>query len=159
MESCGRSALTAKQPRAVNSTLMTTAVSSPAGAVRNRTASVAGSLVLAAVSGIGVAFAVTVTIMCGLHKWNFDARGYPIVNDFVSFWSAGRLALQGHPLWAYDPHLRHAADVATVGHPFADVRGWWYPPLFLFIAAALALLPYAVAFNVMNTVTLLICGL
>ncbi|HLY07422.1 MAG TPA: glycosyltransferase family 87 protein [Rhizomicrobium sp.] len=137
---------------------MTTAQTAPSVAKRKRTASPAGPLVLAAISVFGVAFAILVTVMCGLHAWNFDARGYPIVNDFVSYWSAGRLALQGHALWAYDPHLRHAADVATVGHPFADVRGWWYPPLFLFIAAALALLPYAAAFNLMNTVTLLLCG-
>lgn len=113
-------------------------------------------MALAALSGLGIAFAITVTIMCGLHVWNFDSRGYPDVNDFVSFWSAGRLALEGHPLAAYDPHLRHAAEVATVGHSFRDVRGWWYPPLFLFVAAGLAALPYAAAFNVMNNVTLLL---
>lgn len=116
----------------------------------------AGSLALALASVVGLAFAILVTVMCGLHLWNFDSRGYPIVNDFVSFWSAGRLALDGHALAAYDPHLRHAAEVAAVGHPFPDVRGWWYPPLFLFVAAPLAALPYAAAFNVMNDVTLLL---
>lgn len=111
---------------------------------------------LAAASGLGIAFVVTLTVMCGLHKLNFDSHGYPIVNDFVSFWSAGRLVLQGHALAAYDPHLRHAAEIATVGHPFKDELGWWYPPLFLFVAGALAYLPYAAAFNTLNCVTLLL---
>jgi hypothetical protein len=113
-----------------------------------------GPLTLAALSAIGIAFAVALSLMCGLHIWNFDPTGHPIVTDFVSFWSAGKLALQGHALAAYDPHLRHAAEIATVGHAFPDAWGWWYPPLFLFIVAALAGLPYAAAFNVMNNVTL-----
>lgn len=118
-----------------------------------------GTCALAALSGIGLAFVIAVTVMCGLHIWNYDPQGRPIVNDFVSFWSAGQLVLHGHPLAAYDQHLRHAAEVATVGHPFDDVRGWWYPPLFLFVAAALAIFPYSVAFNIMNDVTLLLHAL
>jgi hypothetical protein len=128
----------------------------PGTAPTKSRASRAGALVLAAASGLGIAFVVTLTVMCGLHQLNFDSRGYPLVNDFVSFWSAGRLVLQGHPLAAYDPHLRHAAEIATVGHPFKDEIGWWYPPLFLFVAAALAYLPYAAAFNALNGVTLLL---
>jgi len=112
--------------------------------------------VLVAASALGIAFVITVTVMCGWYHWLVDAHGHPLVNDFVSFWSAGKLALQGHPLAAYDPHLRHAAEIATVGHPFRDLLGWWYPPLFLFVAAALACLPYAAAFNVLNDVTLLL---
>jgi hypothetical protein len=115
-----------------------------------------GTLALAALSGIGVAFAVALTLMCGSHGWLFDKAGHPVVTDFVSFWSAGKLALNGHALAAYQPQLRHAAEVATVGHAFPDVRGWWYPPLFLFVVAALASLPYAAAFNVMNNVTLVL---
>lgn len=131
---------------------MTTAQTAPS---RPATFS-AGTLLLAAASGLGIAYVVVVTVMCGLHHWNYDSQGHPLVNDFVPFWSAGKLALQGHARAAYDPHLRHAAEVATVGHPFRDLLGWWYPPLFLFVAAALACLPYAAAFNVMNDVTLLL---
>lgn len=123
---------------------------------QSRAPSRAGIVVLAIVSAPGIAFVVLLTVMCGLHQLNFDARGHPLVDDFVSIWSAGRLVLQGHALAAYDPHLRHAAEIATVGHPFKDVIGWWYPPLFLFVAAALACLPYAAAFNALNDVTLLL---
>ncbi|HEY1613546.1 MAG TPA: glycosyltransferase family 87 protein [Rhizomicrobium sp.] len=112
------------------------------------------NLLFAIGAGTGLAFVVSLTILCGMELWNYDGHGHPIVNDFVSFWSAGQLALHGHPAAAYDPVLRHAAEIATVGHPFPDIIGWWYPPLFLFVASALAALPYALAFNVMNDVTL-----
>ncbi|MGH6890148.1 MAG: glycosyltransferase family 87 protein [Rhizomicrobium sp.] len=115
-----------------------------------------GPLALAALSGIGIAFAVALTLMVGSHAWLFDSAGHPVVTDFVSFWSAGKLVLNGHALAAYNPHLRHAAEIAAVGHAFPDAWGWWYPPLFLFVAAALASLPYAAAFNVMNNVTLVL---
>jgi hypothetical protein len=101
-------------------------------------------------------FAVVLTVMCAAHLWNVDSSDRPLVNDFVSFWSAGQLALHGNPLAAYDPHLRHAAEIATVGHNFPDLIGWWYPPLFLFVAVALACVPYALAFNLMNVLTLLL---
>lgn len=132
-----------------------TARSVPAPSQKSR-ASNAGTFLLAAISGLGIAYAFTLTIMCARHSLNFDTHGHPLVNDFVSYWSAGRLALHGNALAAYDPHLRHAAEIATVGHRFKDVLGWWYPPLFLFVATALACLPYAAAFNAMNDVTLLL---
>jgi hypothetical protein len=112
--------------------------------------------VLAAVSGVGIAFAVSMTVMCGLHVWAFDPHGRPLVTDFMSYWSTGRLVLQGHAAAAYDPHLRHAAEIVTVGRPFPDVLGWWYPPLFLFVAAGLACLPYAAALNVFTDATLIL---
>lgn len=115
-----------------------------------------GPLAISVVSAIGVSFVVLLTLMCGTHTWNFDPSGHPIVNDFVSFWAAGELAIGGHAAAAYDPNLRHAAEIAVVGHAFPDVRGWWYPPLFLFVVSALAFLPYATAFNVMNNVTLVL---
>lgn len=123
---------------------------------RHSALSRAGSLILAALCVIGVAWVCLLTILCGLHVLYFDAHDHPLVIDFMSYWSAGRLVLQGHALAAYDPHLRHAAEIATVGHPFNDVLGWWYPPLFLFVAAALACLPYAAALNVLNDATLLL---
>ncbi len=135
---------------------MAIAQPAPVSVERNGAVSAVGPLLLAAASGIGVAFVVSMTIMCGLHIWNYDAQGHPLVTDFMSYWTAGRLALQGHAFAAYDPHLRHAAEIATVGHPFKDVLGWWYPPLFLFVAAALACLPYAFSLNVLNDVTLLL---
>ena len=84
-------------------------------------------------------------ILCGaFYGGNFllDARGEPIANDFVNVWAAGRLALEGHAAAAYDWTLHKAAEVRAVGHDFANYYGWHYPPTFLFVAAALATLPY-----------------
>jgi hypothetical protein len=56
---------------------------------RKRLALRVGPILLAALSGTGLAFVVLVTVMCGLHIWNYDSHCHPIVNDFVSFWSPG----------------------------------------------------------------------
>jgi arabinofuranan 3-O-arabinosyltransferase len=74
-----------------------------------------------------------------------DTQGRPIANDFVNVWAAGRLVLDGHPAAAYDWPLHKAAEVRAVGHDFANYYGWHYPPTFLFVAAALAALPYLAA--------------
>jgi len=74
-----------------------------------------------------------------------DAQGKPIANDFVNVWAAGRLTLDGDPAAAYDWPLHKAAEMRAVGHAFANYYGWHYPPTFLFVAAALAALPYLVA--------------
>jgi len=71
-----------------------------------------------------------------------DAQGRPIANDFVDVYAAGRMALEGVAASAYDWPTHKAAEVQALGHPFADYYGWHYPPPFLFVAAALALLPY-----------------
>ena len=83
-----------------------------------------------------------------------DKQGRPIANDFVNVWAAGRLALDGDPAAAYDWPLHKAAEVRAVGHDFANYYGWHYPPTFLFVAAALATLPYLVAALVWLAATL-----
>jgi arabinofuranan 3-O-arabinosyltransferase len=78
------------------------------------------------------------------HLWT-DRQGRPIANDFVNVYAAGRLTLDGTPAAAYDWPLHKQAEVRAIGHDFADYYGWHYPPPFLFVAAALATLPYLVA--------------
>ncbi len=74
-----------------------------------------------------------------------DAQRRPIANDFVAVWAAGRMTLAGDPATAYDWPLHRTAEVRAVGHDFDGYYGWHYPPTFLFVAAALATLPYLVA--------------
>jgi arabinofuranan 3-O-arabinosyltransferase len=97
--------------------------------------------------------AALITAWLGGH-FLLDGDGRPIANDFVNVWAAGRLALDGDPAAAYDWTLHKAAEVAAVGHDFANYYGWHYPPPFLFVAAALATLPYVVAALVWLAVTL-----
>lgn len=72
-----------------------------------------------------------------------DGGGVPA--DFVAVWAAGKLVLGGHAAAVYDWPVHKAVEVAAVGHPFAGYFGWHYPPTFLFVAAALSLMPYAAA--------------
>jgi arabinofuranan 3-O-arabinosyltransferase len=71
-----------------------------------------------------------------------DAQGRPIANDFVDVYAAGRLALHGKAASAYDWPTHKAAEVRALGHDFSGYYGWPYPPVFLFVAAMLASLPY-----------------
>ena len=68
------------------------------------------------------------------------------VYDFITTWSAGRMAVLGHAAAAYDWPTLKLVDESVLGHPFDGYLGWLYPPTFLFAAAALALLPYTIAF-------------
>jgi hypothetical protein len=78
----------------------------------------------------------------------------PIANDFVNVWAAGRLVLDGHAAAAYDWTLHREVEVAAVGHEFEGYYSWHYPPTVLFVAAALASLPYLVAALIWLAVTL-----
>ena len=73
-----------------------------------------------------------------------DGGGVP--SDFVNVWAAGRLVLEGHPASAYDWPAHKLVEEIAVGHAFDGYFGWHYPPTFLFVAAGLALLAYALAY-------------
>jgi arabinofuranan 3-O-arabinosyltransferase len=102
-----------------------------------------------------VVLAVAVYLAASLIKgaWLVDGRGFAYPIDFVNVWAAGRLALNGHAAAAYDWTLHKQAEVAALGHGLADYGSWSYPPPFLFIAAALARLPYFAAFVVWMGIT------
>src|SRR5262245_52113855 len=86
--------------------------------------------------------------------WLIDPSGRPIANDFVNVFAAGKLALQGHAVAAYDWTLHKQAEDAAVGYAFDGYYNWPYPPTFLFPAAALAMLPYIPAALVWLALTL-----
>jgi arabinofuranan 3-O-arabinosyltransferase len=78
--------------------------------------------------------------------WIVAPDGSGVQSDFVNVWAAGRLALAGHAAAAYDWPTHKLIEESAVGHRFDGYFGWHYPPTFLFVAAALALLPYAAAY-------------
>ena len=104
--------------------------------------------------GIVFGYALSLVMLFLTHVWILDAQGRPQVEDFVAFWSAGKLALKGAALSAYNPQMQHAAEAAAIGHSFDGSLEWVYPPLFFFVAAALASLPYATAFILWCVATL-----
>lgn len=72
------------------------------------------------------------------------ANGQPVFGDFIAFWSGGRVALEQGAAHVHD----HAAVMAQHRNAMPGIHvlaPWNYPPTFLLIASALALLPYPVA--------------
>jgi hypothetical protein len=80
-----------------------------------------------------------------MHFWIFDADGRGIPTDFVNVWSAGKLALEGHPALAWDWDIQKQLQVVILGQSYVGNFAWHYPPPFLFVAAFLAQFPYGIA--------------
>ncbi len=91
-------------------------------------------------------FGVTFLVWLGLSLPDLvDPRGKPFGYDFMSYWSAARLALDGRPEAAFD-----GAAISAIQHqavPFLPNIWfpWHYPPIFLLVVAPLGLLPYPAA--------------
>jgi len=101
---------------------------------------------LAVAGGASFAYLAELVLLALSHRWLLDANGHPLATDFLSFWSAGRLALSGHAAQAYDWPAMHALQQQLMHHAAAGFLGWAYPPLFFTVAMLLALLPYGAAF-------------
>ena len=82
-----------------------------------------------------------------------DYQGRPLGTDFSNVYAAGTYVLDGRPQAPYDLPAQHAREQAIFGAQ-TPIYGWHYPPFFLFIAAALAWMPYTFALVVWQAVTL-----
>jgi alpha-1,2-mannosyltransferase len=82
-----------------------------------------------------------------------DLQGRPLGTDFSDVYAAGTYVLDGKPDAPFEPAAQYARERAIFGDatPF---YGWHYPPYFLFVAGALALMPYGMALLVWQAVTL-----
>ncbi len=75
-----------------------------------------------------------------------------LAGDFMAFWSAGRMTLEGDLSLIHTPRPIYEAQLAQA--PGLDVVYLWHhPPTFLLVAAALATLPYLPAAAVFLGVT------
>jgi hypothetical protein len=97
--------------------------------------------------------AIFVVIVATAHG-PLDITGKPIGTDFSQVWVAGRSVLAGDPQAPFDPKRHERAQHRVFG-PSAFFYGWHYPPYFLAIAAAAALMPYLLALLVWQGATLL----
>jgi len=79
-----------------------------------------------------------------LSAGGLDREGKPIGTDFVGFYAASRLALDGRPELAYDVGAHWAAQKALFG-PSLGYTAFFYPPPALLISLPLALAPYFVS--------------
>ena len=91
------------------------------------------------------AYAVALVWLVATSHGGVDYAGRPLGTDFSDVWTAGRLALAGHPASVYDPAAHYAAQQAAFHDPKIPFYGWHYPPMFLLAASLLALLPYLAA--------------
>jgi alpha-1,2-mannosyltransferase len=82
-----------------------------------------------------------------------DLQGRPLGTDFSNVYAAGTYVLEGNPVAPFDSLQQYARERAIFGAatPF---YGWHYPAYFLFVAAALAWMPYGLALFVWQAVTL-----
>lgn len=71
-----------------------------------------------------------------------DTFGKPLGTDFVCFWTASKLALEGHAASVYQPALHAAAQHALFPQLPPSYVAFFYPPTFLLLCLPLALLPY-----------------
>ena len=76
-----------------------------------------------------------------LSSGGLDRQGKPIGADFVGFYAASRLALDGRPALAYDVGAHWAAQKALFG-PELGYTAFFYPPPALLVCLPLALAPY-----------------
>jgi hypothetical protein len=97
---------------------------------------------------------IAAAIWVGLSDGLVDRNGEPIGTDFSNVWAAGKLVLGGEPAAPYDPVRQHAAEIEAFDGRAVPFFGWHYPPFFLFVAAGLALLPYAWALTTWMALTL-----
>jgi alpha-1,2-mannosyltransferase len=81
-------------------------------------------------------------ITVALSRNGLDIVGRPLGTDFVSFWTASRLALTGHPGSVYDPVTLNAAERSLFPSGRPDFYAFFYPPTFLLLCLPLAALPY-----------------
>jgi alpha-1,2-mannosyltransferase len=80
---------------------------------------------------------------------------HPTTTDFASFYAAGSLVDSGTPAAAYDQAAHHAAEERAT-EPGIGYQFFYYPPVFLMLCAALARLPYLMAFIVFEAATLVL---
>src|SRR5436853_2001775 len=101
-----------------------------------------------------VAYVATIVVLLATARGIVDTTGRPIGTDFANVYAAGKLALAGEPAQAYDWPAHHAMQKRISGRDDIPYYGWHYPPAFLLLAAALALLPYLGALLVYQAATL-----
>ena len=80
-----------------------------------------------------------------------DPTGKPVGYDFITFWSASALALQGDAAASYDPARILATSQLAVPANRAEFI-WSYPPVFHLFVLPLALFPYLASYGLWSVV-------
>jgi hypothetical protein len=101
-----------------------------------------------------VASLASLAWLFGFGHGTLDPMGRPLGTDYSEVWAAGKMALGGHSadVWSWPKHF--AVQQQIHHSTTVDLYGWHYPPPFMLIASALALLPYLPALFVWQAATL-----
>ena len=78
---------------------------------------------------------------------------HPTSRDFVSFWGAAQLALQGHPSAAYDNAVLHGVQSAVAVFTPSAENPFPYPPAYLLVVMPFGLLSFPAAMAVWTLCT------
>ena len=78
-----------------------------------------------------------------------------LLNDFIIFWAAAKLALGGHALSVYDLQSLTSV-VASSSHASHIHGGWYYPPAYLLLLLPLGLLNYVPAWLLFSSLSTLL---
>jgi len=101
-----------------------------------------------------VAYVVAIGALLATADGLVDRAGRPLGTDFANVYAAGKLAHEGRAALAYDFPAHHDMQRQISGRADIPYYGWHYPPAFLLLAAALAVLPYLGALLVYQAATL-----
>lgn len=85
-------------------------------------------------------------------QWLLDG-GHLVAGDFISFWTAGQLAISGRAAEAYDWAILKQAQLALGAKDFEGFFAWHNPPSFFLFVAPFSPLPYALAWIAWAAVT------
>jgi hypothetical protein len=94
------------------------------------------------VAEYALGFAIWYALADGLK----DLSGTPLGADFLNVYAAGLMVWRGQAAVAYDWVAHRQIEQSVVGYA-APYFAWHYPPMFLAVAALVALLPYLWAFG------------
>lgn len=100
----------------------------------------------------GLLFLATTIIVSIITPGLVYGSGGVIGADFLAFYTAGDMTLQGRAVDAYDFAAFDAALQSRVENDHLGMM-WQYPPLMFFVAGLLALMPYKISFWVWMTAT------
>ena len=106
------------------------------GAFCNRRRIVAYSVISFAI------ICVSITWLVVQANGNLSPDGKPLGTDFAQVYVAGLTSHSGDPAQIWDPRTHFDAQDVFFGEDLTAYFAWHYPPFFLFLASALAFLPY-----------------
>ena len=99
------------------------------------------------------AYVLGTLVWFGTANGLLDWKNRPLGSDFAQVYASGTLVLDGQPEAPYDNAAEFARQRKIFGEK-TDIFTWGYPPIFLPVAALLALFPYLAALFLWQGATL-----